>query len=183
MTLFRPEALAALHRWREVIIAGTVAAFGVWLIALGGWLLIPIGAALLAFAAVLARMAWRRVRFQQPGEAPGVVEVDEGQVGYMGPSFGGYVSLPDLAELRLLTLHGQRLWRLKQVDGQVLLIPVAATGAERLFDAFATLPDMDTQALLAALAPAPTTRTAALLPHGSVIGPVIWQRGARAVLT
>lgn len=183
MTLFRPEVLAALHRWREVIVAGAVAVSGMWLIVLGGLLLIPVGAAVLVLAAVIARMAWRRVRFMQPGTGPGLVEVDEGQVGYMGPAFGGYVALPDLAELRLLTLHGQRLWRLKQADGQVLLIPVAAAGAERLFDAFATLPGMDAEALVTALTPPAPPGGAALVAHGTVIGPVIWRRPARAALT
>jgi hypothetical protein len=80
-----------------------------------------------------------------------VVEVDEGQVGYLGPSFGGYVALPDLVEVRLVTLHGRRLWRLKQADGQTLLIPVDAAGANGLFDAFCSLPGMDMASLLAAL--------------------------------
>jgi hypothetical protein len=61
------------------------------------------------------------------------------------------VALPDLVELRLITLRGRRLWRLKQSDGQTLLIPVDAAGADRLFDAFASLPGMDSAALVAAL--------------------------------
>ena len=65
---------------------------------------------------------------RRPWTRPGVVEVDEGQVGYLGPTFGGYVALPDLVELRLIAIRGQRLWRLKQADGQALLIPVAAAG-------------------------------------------------------
>ncbi|MEI2687828.1 MAG: hypothetical protein V9G14_17530 [Cypionkella sp.] len=88
-------------------------------------------------------MAWRRIRFAQDIDAPGVVEVDEAQIGYLGPEAGGFVSIVELVELRLLTLRGRRLWRLKQADGQALLIPVDAAGAERLFDAFATLPGMD----------------------------------------
>jgi hypothetical protein len=66
-----------------------------------------------------------------------VVDVDEGQISYMGPALGGFVSVPELVELRLVTLRGRRLWRLKQGDGQVLLIPVDAAGAEGLFDVFA----------------------------------------------
>ena len=66
--------------------------------------------------------------------APGVVEVDEGQISYLGPAFGGSISVPELVELRLLTAGGRRMWRLKQADGQALLIPVEAVGADRLFD-------------------------------------------------
>ena len=64
----------------------------------------------------------------------------------------------------MIRLRGNRLWRLKQADGQALLIPVAAAGADRLFDAFATLPGMDTQALVAAL-------------EGTGEDRVVWRRG------
>ena len=149
--MIRPEVTDAAWRWREVIAAGGLGAFGLWLIWLGGFLLGPLGALVLVLAAFWGVTAWRRMRFAQGVAAPGVVEVDEGQVGYLGPSFGGYVALPDLIELRLVTMYGRRLWRLKQADGQALLIPVDATGAERLFDAFGSLPGMDMAALLAAL--------------------------------
>jgi hypothetical protein len=64
---------------------------------------------------------------------------------------GGFVGLPDLSEVRLMTLRGRRAWKLRQADGQQLYIPVEADGAEALFDAFASLPGMDTAALVAAL--------------------------------
>ena len=105
----------------------------------------------LGLAVAWAISALRRLRFAQGVAAPGVVEIDEGQVGYLGPGLGGYVALPDLVEVRLIRLHGKRVWRLKQEDGQALLIPVEAAGAERLFDAFSVLPGLDSQALLAAL--------------------------------
>jgi hypothetical protein len=116
-------------------------------------------------------------------DAPGMVEVDEGQVGYFGPGDGGFVGLPELVELRLITVRGGRFWRLKQADGQALLIPVDAAGAERLFDAFASLPGMDTQALVTALAPLPVNGPS----RGSVVAisdsVVIWRRAVRAALT
>jgi hypothetical protein len=110
------------------------------------------------------------------------VEVDEGQVGYLGPSFGGFVALPDLVEVRLVTMYGRRLWRLKQADGQALLIPVDAAGAERLFDAFGSLPGMDMAALLAALeAPVaqgrggmPVLRGEGAAPEAAML--VVWRR-------
>jgi hypothetical protein len=149
--MIRMEVSDAAWRWREVIAAGLLGAFGLWLIWQGGFLLGPLGALVLVLAAFWGVTAWRRMRFSQDVAAPGMVEVDEGQVGYLGPSFGGYVALPDLVEVRLVTMYGRRLWRLKQEDGQALLIPVDAAGAERLFDAFGSLPGMDMAALLAAL--------------------------------
>jgi hypothetical protein len=180
--MIRADLLQAARRWREVIAAGGVAAIGVWLIWLGGYLLMPLGLAVLAFAATWVVSALRRIRFAQGVAAPGIVEVIEGQVGYFGPAAGGHVALQDLDELRLMTLQGRRLWRLKQADGQALLIPVDAAGAERLFDAFGSLPGIDMAALVAALGLPPVAGQGglpALRSHAPAMGPavlVLWRR-------
>lgn len=183
MNVIRPEVMVALARWREVIAALGVIGVGLWLMWLGGYFLVPVGLGVLGLGAAWGVLAFRRMRFAQAVDAPGVVEVDEGQVGYFGPGQGGFVGLPDLVELRLIAVQGGRFWRLKQADGQALLIPVDAAGAERLFDAFASLPGMDTQALVTALAAAPVERP----NHASVVvisdSVVIWRRTARAALT
>ena len=170
MSFLRVEARNALNRWREVAVAGLVAGFGLWLMALGGYFLGPLGGACLLLAGGWGLLALRRMRFQRPVSAPGLVEVDEGQVGYLGPNFGGYVALRELVEIRIITLHRQRLWRLKQADGQVLLIPVAAAGADGLFDAYAALPGVDMSALAAAL-------------DSRVDTQVVWRHPSRAALT
>lgn len=149
--MIRPEVKAHLHRWREVIAAVALGATGLWLASLGGWLLQGIGLILVALALGWTVIAWRRLRFLRGVAAPGVVEVDEGQVGYWGPNFGGFIALADLAELRLAEVGGARHWRLRTHGGEVLMIPVDAAGAERLYDAFATLPGIDMAALTAAL--------------------------------
>lgn len=182
MRLIRPEARAALWHWREILAAAGLALFGLWLIALGGLILIPAGTGAIIVAAGLGTLGLRRLRFAQPGTAPGVVDLDEGQVSYFGPAFGGALSLRDLTELRLITAGGRRLWRLKQADGQALLIPVEAVGAEKLFDAFSALPGLDSQTLVAALSPAAiTAKTGAITAAPD--SRVIWRRPARAVLT
>jgi len=186
-TQIRPEVAAALRRGREVIAAAAVALAGLWLLTLGGWVLTPVGVGLIALAFGLAVLALRRLRFWRGVAAPGVVEVVEGQISYFGPAAGGFVALPDVIELRLVVMHGRRHWRLKQGDGQALLIPVAATGAAQLFDAFASLPGLDSQALVAALergAAAAGGRSPVAARHdASVIGPVIWRRAPRLALT
>jgi hypothetical protein len=182
MSFVREEARAALWRWRGVFGAAALGVIGLWLALLGGFLLLPIGALIVALALGLGLLAWRRLHFAQTNDAPGVVELIEGQVSYFGPTSGGALALRELEELRLLTQHGQRVWRLRQTDGQTLHIPVAAMGADRLFDAFASLPGMDTGALVAALAP----KTTAPAGHALTIGPdtrVIWRHPARAALT
>jgi hypothetical protein len=175
LTLIRPEVVAGLRRGREAITAGAVIGIGLWLAWLGGLVLVPLGLGVAGVGAAWALQALRRLRFAQGVEAPGVVEVDEGQVGYFGPGIGGFVGLPDLVELRLVAIRGRRMWRLKQADGQALLVPVDAAGAERLFDAFASLPGMDTQALVSALEPRGTVGVSDSL--------VIWRRAARVALT
>lgn len=181
MPLIRPEALAALSRWREVAFSGGIALLGLWLMALGGVILLPFGAAVLGLGAVLALTAFRRLHFAQTIAAPGVVEVVEGEVRYFGPSVGGMVSLAELVEIRLIRLRGRRMWRLKQADGQALLIPVDAAGAEALFDGFATLPGLDMAAAVAALGPQVASGTA-LVPADTPDMVVIWHRKGQGLV-
>jgi hypothetical protein len=176
----RPEVIAFLRRANEVISAAAMLALGLWLIWLGGYFLTPLGLIIAAIAVAWGVMALRRMRFSQAVEAPGLVEVDEGQIGYLGPQIGGYVNLPDLIELRLLSLRGRRMWRLKQSDGQAILIPVDASGADRLFDAFASLPGMDTAALVGALQAPPITGSSALSIAAETR--VIWRRSGKGVV-
>jgi hypothetical protein len=77
--------------------------------------------------------------------------VTEAEIAYLGPRIGGFVGLPDLTEVRLLTHRGRRVWKLRAGSGEALHIPVEAAGADALYDAFAGLPGMDMAALLAAL--------------------------------
>lgn len=152
--MIRPELRAALQRHRETLAAAGTAALGLWIATRGGWLLGPLGLGLCALALVWAGTALRRTRFARAVTDPGLVEVDEGRIGYFGAGstvLGGYIALADLAEIRLLTLRGAQHWRLKTGDGQALLIPVAAAGAPALYDAFAALPGIDMGRLAAAL--------------------------------
>lgn len=151
MSLVRPELSAAAWRLREVLAGAALAGLGLWTAAQGGYLLTPLGLAVLGLGAGWMLTAFRRLRFHQDGDAPGIVRVTEAQIAYYGPRVGGFVGLPDLAEIRLLTLHGRRIWKLKQADGQLLHIPVESDGADMLFDAFATLPGIDMAAVVAAL--------------------------------
>lgn len=181
MTFIRPELLSSLHRWREAVAGGGVALFGLWTAWQGGYLLTPFGLALTALGLGWALTAYRRLRFQQDGEAPGIVRVTEAQIAYYGTRIGGFVGLPDLSEIRLLTLRGRRIWKLRQGDGQLLHIPVEADGAEALFDAFATLPGIDMAALVAALgsdAPASDSRVIAL----AEVDRLIWARQAVGIV-
>lgn len=177
--MIRPELQAALWHWREVGVGLVVVAVGLWLMALGGYLLVPLGGVVAAGGAALAVLAWRRRRFVSAGDAPGVVRVDEGQISYLGPQVGGFVSVRDLLEVRLIAMRGRRLWRLKQTDGQALLIPVEAAGAEALFDAFSALPGLSSGDLLAALAPPSGADSRAVMAGGE--NRLVWRRSGQGV--
>lgn len=152
--MIRPALREALTRHAEAIAAALVFLLGLWIATRGGWFLAAIGLGLAGLAAAWALQAWRRSLFARPVTAPGLVEIDEGRIGYFGAGgtvMGGYIALEDLAEIRLLTLRGAQYWRLKTRDGQALLIPTAAAGAPALFDAFTSLPGIEMGALSAAL--------------------------------
>lgn len=180
MSFIRPELIAATWRHAEVILGVGLAAFGLWMASWGGYFYLPIGLFLLVLGLGWALTAWRRLQFQQAGDAPGLVRVTEAQIAYYGTRVGGFVGLPDLAEIRLLTLRGRRIWKLKQGDGQLLHIPVEALGAEALFDAFAALPGMDTAGLVAALGSeaASDSRVVAL----AEVDRLIWARKGAGVV-
>lgn len=189
--MIRPEVLALLSRGREVLMATAAVLAGVWLWALGGWLMQALGGLAVVLGLGWGVTALRRMRFSVPGDGPGVVEVDEGRISYFGPMVGGSVGLPDLVDLRLVTLRGRRLWRLRQADGQTILIPVEAAGADRLFDAFASLPGMDTSALVGALGTA-SGPVSSGGPGGQLVGTgdaavleaavVVWRRAGRGLV-
>jgi hypothetical protein len=146
----RPEVAALLTRWREVLAALAVMAAGLWIAARPGLIVQGAGYALILAAAVALIPAIRRARFAAGGQGPGVVQVVEGRILYMGPQTGGAVSIRELSSLALRRDHqGNAAWLLHE-PGQMLVIPVDAAGAEALFDAFTALPGLGAQRLLAA---------------------------------
>ncbi|MBF9057571.1 hypothetical protein HKCCSP123_00070 [Rhodobacterales bacterium HKCCSP123] len=146
----RPEAAATLTRWREVLAALAVMGAGFWIAARPGLILQGAGYALILAAAIALVPAIRRARFAADGQGPGVVQVVEGRIVYMGPQTGGAVSIRELTSLSLRRdLEGNAAWLLHE-PGQMLVIPVDAAGAEALFDAFTALPGLGSQRLLAA---------------------------------
>jgi hypothetical protein len=148
----RPEVAALIRRWREPLAALAVAALGLWIAASPGPIVQGFGWVLVAGGALALLPAIRRARFAASGDAPGVVQVDERRIVYMGPTHGGAVALDELQQLSLRRMEdGRAAWVL--VEGQTLLvIPVEARGAEALFDAFTALPGLSAQAILAARA-------------------------------
>jgi hypothetical protein len=155
---FRPEARAALWRWREAMVAGVVAALGLWWALTSFGVLQWLGWALVALAAAAGYVAIQRLRFGQGGGGPGVVQIDERRLSYFGPLSGGIVDLDDLVRLDLDPTGRPPHWVLSHRSGDPLPIPVNAEGADALFDVFATLPGIRTERMLDALRHSPDTR-------------------------
>lgn len=149
--MIRPEAKAQLWRWREVIAGVTSAVLGLWWLTHNSALLYLPAAALIISGAALIWMGVQRARFRGAGQGPGTVQVNEGQIAYFGPLTGGVLALAELVEIKLDGTQYPPHWHLKHGGAEALLIPVNADGADKLFDAFASLPGLRTDRMLAAL--------------------------------
>ncbi|MEM1429916.1 MAG: hypothetical protein AAGG09_10700 [Pseudomonadota bacterium] len=151
MSFIRPEARAALLRWRELAVTLAAAAFGVWVATRGGLFYGSLGTLVCLFALGLALAAWRRMRFGAHGTAPGIVRYDEGAVAYFGPETGGIVALSEVREISAVATENGVVWRIEQTAGPRVEIPIGASGAEGLFDTFAALPGARPAAFLQAV--------------------------------
>lgn len=146
----RPQARAALWRWRELLLGGGVAVFGLWW-ALGSFgIMVWVGWAIFLLGLMIIVTGIQRLRFSRGGGGAGVVEVKERRIAYLGPLTGGIVDLDDLQELVLDPAGRPAHWRLG-TQSAILSIPVDAEGADTLFDAFAALPGIQTERMLEAL--------------------------------
>ena len=152
MSFIRPEVRTSLWRWREALAGGCLAILGLWwALGVSGWILNAVGIALALLGAALIALGLQRARFRSGSDGPGVVQVVEGRVAYFGPLTGGAVNMADLTRLTLNHRQHPATWILRQPSADLLHIPVTAKGAEALFDAFATLPGLQTEHMLRAL--------------------------------
>lgn len=150
MSLLRPEALAALRRWRGVLAAAALALAAAALFGRAALEGAPVALGLLAACALVAlwlgRDALARIRLARSGGA-GVVVVAEGRIEYFGPVTGG---MADLDALRAVEIAGGAHWVLRPEGAPALRIPLSAEGATALIDAFAALPGFSAEHAAAA---------------------------------
>ncbi len=158
MAFIRPEALATLKRWREALVIGAILVLGLWwgltglgFIALTGWALVVISAALL-YAAI------QRARFRGGHGGLGVVEIDERQIAYLAPIGGGILSLDALTEIAVAPDRaGLPVWQLR-AGMEILTIPASAEGTDALFDMLTALPGANIEAAIRMSHDKPTNR-------------------------
>ena len=151
--MIRPEAAALLARWREALAGASGLAAGAYLLLAATGLPWLFGLALAGLGLVLLLSGLRRGRLRGAVPGPGVVEVVEGRIGYMGPLDGGAVALDALEEVLFLRdPSGEGHWRLAPRDDRPVTIPEGAVGADALLDALAPLPGFDGGAMVRARA-------------------------------
>lgn len=151
MRPLRPEAARALRRGREALAGAALVLLALWLglssFGITRWVAVALGLAGLA----LVWTGVQRWRFAQGGGGPGVVTVDERRLVYWGPLTGGVMDMDGLARLDLDPGAVPAHWVLTSLRGERLEVPANARGAEALFDLFASLPGLSTEAMLGAL--------------------------------
>lgn len=148
----RPEMKARLWRWREALVGTGVALFGVWVASTTIGFVSIIGSGLAIVGALLVFSGVQRARFRVGIDGAGVVQVDERQVTYFGPTDGGAVSIETLTRVELRPmLGGTHAWVLFDTAGAPLIIPTNAEHADSLFDVFGVLDKFETQKMLNAL--------------------------------
>ena len=155
MSFIRPEAAAGLIRWRDALIGLGALALGAYLVGTSLGLPYFLGWIALLGGGALTVTGIQRGRFRRAGGGVGIVEVDERQIAYFGPDFGGVIALEDLNRIASVPPHA---WELTDTSLQRLTIPVDAEGTEALFDAFNALPGLNVTALTAAAQEPPDHR-------------------------
>lgn len=160
---FRPEARATVQRWAETAAALTVTGVGLWWAVTGPGIVHWAGGLLAALGAGLSLGAIQRARFKAQGQGTGLIEVVEGEIRYFGPRGGGIVALDHVLIVSLSA--DAQFWLLESLHGEILAIPRAAEGHQRLFDAFSGLPGFDMARLLRITGQGPAPRARMIWRH------------------
>lgn len=155
MSFVRPESRRLLWQWREVILSVCVALIGLWLVLRGAErasvVLQGLGASVAIVAVLFLYPAVQRARFFQNKQAPGLVEVTERRIGYLGPTEGTFVAIDALTKLEIRKSEAfGTVWVLYHSEGPAVVIPTAAKGSEDLYDAFSALSVIDVSAMIRA---------------------------------
>ena len=156
MSHFRPEARAAIRRWVEPAAALALLVLALWTSlpgALNGSVFAWFGLAVALLALFWLRAAALGALAARPVTGAGMVVIREREIGYLGPSRGGFLELEDIARVEIYRVTGnaEPVWRLVGGDGASLAIPASAEGAGHLPEALAALPGFSDLAAVSVL--------------------------------
>ncbi len=155
----RPEVRALAWRFRDMLIGAGLVMLGLFWGLRSIGILSWIGYGMVVLGIIWAIAGLQRARFRQDGDGPGVVQIRERRLAYFGPLDGGVMDVKDLTHLEIdPSSHPKPSWVLTGIGEQHIAIPVNATGAEDLFDIFASLPGIKTSAVLDVLSKTPDQR-------------------------
>lgn len=165
MSFIRPEARAAIWRWRDVLAGTPVLILGLyWAFGTGG-ILSWIGYAVTVLGGVMLFTGLQRGRFLGGlgRKSTGLIELDERQLTYFGVGEGVIVPLGAVARIEIETndrgpIEDDAFWRFTLADYSVSRIPAAAVGSDKLFDALAAFPGADYEKVIAAAGCTENTR-------------------------
>ncbi len=152
MSIIRSGIGEKAREWREPILWAALLALGLWLIFAGyrDLAALELVAGLLASAIGLSllRDALRRRRLRADVPSEGMVIIDEARIGYFGPRGGGFVDLPAVVSVEIVTRphvppESGHAWLIRAEDGSHLVIPLGAHGAEALVPTLGALPGID----------------------------------------
>lgn len=151
MNFIRPDASAALGRYREALIGAGITLLGFWWAWGSLGLLKWMGLAVAALGGLVLWSGLRHARIRAAHGGVGVVQIDERQVTYLAPVGGGFASLDDVIRIEVSKdMAGLPVWRFHQV-GECLSIPARAEGAEAIFDALTALSGANVDAAIRAV--------------------------------
>ena len=153
MDLLRPEVKGWLYKWKEPIISTFIALMGLRLVHYGlsnhKLVLIVVGSTIALISICAVVVSYIRISFSKFPNGVGIIEVKEKQIIYFDPSGGSVFSSDSLISIELNFSDKLGLiWSLKTEDGSFVEIPLNASGNEKLFDVFMTLPKIDQAHLL-----------------------------------
>lgn len=147
----RPDVRRFVMQNLELIGGLVISLLGIVLAATNSGFWQVLGLTFAVAGAVLLFTGIQRARFRNDAGGPGIVQVDEALITYFGPIEGGSVSIQNLSRVELEPAAKPLHWVLLEPGQRPLHIPTNAAGANALFDAFAALPGMDTERMLALL--------------------------------
>ncbi|MEM9709560.1 MAG: hypothetical protein AAF871_12320 [Pseudomonadota bacterium] len=171
MSFIRSEIVAGATRWRESLAGLGAVLIGVVLASNTDGAGVLIGAVLVVVGGLLIVAGIQRARFRRGGDGTGIVELKEGRLGYFGPRDGGVIDVADIASIDLVRLGYGAEWQIDARDATRLRIPTDATGADSLFDVFASLEGFETGRMLAAMEAEAPGRTLIWASPRAALGP------------
>lgn len=150
----RPEVRVFLARYAQALFGGAIMLFGVWWITISFGIMRGLGVAIVVAGLGLLVEGLRRARLtsKSNGSGPGIVEIDERRITWMSGHFGGSIAMDALATVDIqVTPEGEALWVFLQTDGERLVVPASAKGAEKIVDVLSALKGLDYDAALRAM--------------------------------